>query len=194
MKTLVLTLVLTFSSAAFAQVRYCDSIERLDQFPQLNADQFTRFTEDGEKADRIVVSKDRRRLYLLQNDVVLKSYAVAFGLQPRGHKQFEGDQKTPEGLYTIDGKNPNSAYYLSLHVSYPNKDDIAYARSQGKSPGGDIMVHGFPNPDRPDFLNFVRGFHPYNWTAGCMAVTNEEIREIYSVVEVGTVIEICKSK
>ncbi|WP_374077429.1 murein L,D-transpeptidase family protein [Bdellovibrio bacteriovorus] len=193
MKTLLLILTLLSVSSSFAETRYCDDIKRIDQLPHLNSDQFSRFIEDKKKVDRILVSKDRRELYLLQDDVVLKTYKVAFGLQPNGHKQFEGDSKTPEGLYYIDSKNPQSAYYLSLHVSYPNKADAEYARSQGKSPGGNIMVHGFPNPNRPEFLQFVTGFHPYNWTAGCVAVTNEEIREIYSTVDVGTAIEICKS-
>lgn len=193
MKALLFVLSLISASTAFAEVRYCDDIKRIDQFPHLNSDQFGRFIKDKKSADRILVSKDRRELYLLQDNVVLKTYKVAFGLQPNGHKQFEGDKKTPEGIYYIDSKNPKSAYYLSLHVSYPNAADTEFARSQGKSAGGDIMVHGFPNPDRSDFLEFVTGFHPYNWTAGCVAVTNEEIREIYSVVQVGTAIEICKS-
>nr|WP_295900082.1 L,D-transpeptidase family protein [uncultured Bdellovibrio sp.] len=194
MKTLFFLLSFVVASTALAETRYCDDIKRVvDTLPHLNSDQFSRFIKDKKKVDRILVSKDRKDLYLIQDDVVLKTYKVAFGLQPNGHKQFEGDQKTPEGIYYIDSKNPQSAYYLSLHVSYPNKADTEYARSKGKSPGGNIMVHGFPNPDRPDFLRFVQGFHPYNWTAGCMAVTNEEIREIYSVVDVGTTIEICKS-
>ncbi|WII70641.1 L,D-transpeptidase family protein [Bdellovibrio sp. 22V] len=196
MKTLLLILVHTlFATSAFAaQTEYCNDLQRVDNMPRLNADQFSRFSKDGKKVDRLLVSKDRREMYLMKDEVVLKTYKVAFGLQPRGHKQFEGDNKTPEGIYYIDGKNPQSAYYLSLHVSYPNKSDVEFARSKGKSPGGDIMVHGFPNPSRPDFRNFVQGFHPYNWTAGCIAVTDSEMYEIYNIVDVGTVIEICKSK
>lgn len=194
MKKLILLTGLFITSLSFAQTRYCDDIQRVDNFPRLNSDQFKRFGLDKKnKIDRILVSKDRKELYLLSKDVVVKSYKVAFGLVPEGHKQFEGDYKTPEGIYYIDGKNPKSAFYLSLHVSYPNKQDLEYAKSKGKSAGGDIMIHGFPNAkSRPDFNKFVGAIHPSNWTAGCIAVTDQEIYEIYNLVQQGTTIEICK--
>src|SRR5690606_2278880 len=108
--------------------------------------EWSRFVESS-RIDRILISKDQRELYLLQGRKVVKTYPVAFGSSPVGHKQFEGDQKTPEGLYTINYKNPKSAFYLSLRISYPNKDDREYAKSQGRSPGGDIMIHGLPSKD-----------------------------------------------
>jgi murein L,D-transpeptidase YafK len=127
----------------------------------------------------------------LKDDVVIKSYRVAFGSSPFGHKQFEGDQKTPEGIYNIDSKNPESKFYKALHVSYPNKQDREFAKSKGRSAGGDIMVHGLPvDPNKRALVEFV---HPgYNWTAGCIAVTDAEIDELYKMVDRGVTIEICK--
>lgn len=197
MKKLITTLVLgMISSTSFAagqssQVRYCDDITRVDNFSHLDEGQFKRYLESKGEVDRILVSKDRRQLYLLNDDVVLKTYTVAFGAGSIGvAKHFEGDGETPEGLYSIDYKNPKSAYYLSLHVSYPNADDIAYAKARNKSPGGDIMVHGFPvkSPDHA----FAAWTHPKDWTQGCIAVTDEQINEIFSLVKEGTTIEICK--
>ncbi len=193
MKTLLTLFILSVvsSTSLAAQTRYCDDMTRVGNLPRLNKDQFDRVLQGNGSVDRILVSKARRELYLLKDDVVLKTYHVAFGMDPLGgHKHFEGDQKTPEGIYTIDSKNSKSAYYLSLHVSYPNADDIAYAKARGKSPGGDIMVHGFPvNP-----VSHIGAAttHPSDWTAGCIAVTDNEINEIYSLVKEQTTIEICK--
>ncbi|WP_413587580.1 L,D-transpeptidase family protein [Bdellovibrio sp. HCB274] len=195
MKTLnllVSLVLMTSGSLAYsASASYCDDITRLDQLPHLNSDQFKNFFIDGTKVDRIIISKDRRKLYALRSDVVLKSYNVAFGANPFGHKQFEGDQKTPEGTYTIDSKNPESLFYRGLHISYPNKADRAYAKSQGKSAGGDIMIHGFPNDPTKNAL--VTAVHPfYNWTSGCIAMTNAEIEQLYMMTAKGTVVELCK--
>jgi murein L,D-transpeptidase YafK len=113
---------------------------------------------------------------------VLKKYDVDLGFAPRGHKQIEGDGRTPEGSYFIDRRNPNSAYHLSLGISYPNAKDIAYAKSIGKSPGGEIFIHGGPvllgDRSKPD------------WTAGCISVTNKEIEIMYAMVKNGTQIDI----
>lgn len=136
---------------------------------------------DGPEVTRIVVMKSERKMYLFHGDEVLKSYDIDLGFAPVGHKQFRGDGKTPEGRYYIDRKNPNSAYYLSLGISYPNEQDRAFAAAQGKSPGGDIFIHGARkrgNPRGPD------------WTAGCISVKNHEVREIYAMVRIGTVIDI----
>ena len=111
----------------------------------------------------------------------LKRYSVDLGFSPRGHKQVEGDGKTPEGAYYIDRRNPNSAFFLSLGISYPNARDRAHARSMGKSPGGDIFIHGQRRPFDP------KG---EDWTAGCIAVSNKEMAEIYPMVRVGTRIDI----
>lgn len=144
--------------------------------------------------DRIVVQKSSRLLYLMSNGKIVKSYAIAMGPNSeKGPKEFEGDNKTPEGLYSIEFKNPKSNYYMALKVSYPNDQDLAYAKAQGKKAGGFIMVHGFPvRPIDGLIPSEVKDMHPaVYWTQGCMAVTDREIEEIYSYIQVKTPIEIC---
>lgn len=136
----------------------------------------------GPEVTRLLVYKDRREMYLLSGRNILESYKFGLGFAPKGHKQFEGDGKTPEGSYIIDRRNPNSSYHLSLGISYPNEADIAYARSQGKSPGGDIFIHGARESRRDR-----RGS---DWTAGCIWVKNREIEKIYAMVKNGTPIDI----
>lgn len=141
---------------------------------------------DGAKADRVLVIKHMRRLYLMRGSVVLKSYGVAFGQYPRGHKIKEGDERTPEGRYLVDYHLRESSFYRALHISYPNPNDIARAEALGVSPGGQIMIHGLPNQKKADDVG-----HPQvDWTNGCIAVNNEEITEIWNRVEDGTPIEI----
>lgn len=130
----------------------------------------------GPEVTQVQVHKADRKMYLLHNDKVLKSYEIALGFAPEGHKQFEGDGKTPEGMYFISHKNPDSNFHLSLGVSYPNETDIAFAETQGKSPGGDIFIHGGPKTrvSRRD------------WTLGCVALTDREMEVVYSMVKPGT--------
>jgi murein L,D-transpeptidase YafK len=139
-----------------------------------------------EKADKVVVVKSERRLYLVRDGEVLKSYRVALGRQPKGTKIYEGDGRTPEGTYRLAAFNPDSRFYRSIRVSYPNDQDRVRARALGQSAGGDIMIHGLA-PER-------RAYGPdhwlFNWTSGCIAVTDKEIDEIWQRVEVGTPIEI----
>lgn len=147
-------------------------------------------TKAPKSADFILVDKTNKRMYLMLKNKVLKAYPIALGFEPLGHKQQEGDGKTPEGIYSISHKNPQSQFFLSLGVSYPNSTDRKSAAERGVSPGGDIMIHGLPND--PLKLKLVSLIHPfYNWTEGCIAVTNEEMQEIYSAVRTGTKIEIC---
>ncbi len=137
-----------------------------------------------ERADFILVDKSDRTLTLYVDGQPAKTYAgIQFGDAPMGHKQFEGDERTPEGRYTIDTRNPNSAYHLSLRVSYPNAQDAAFAHSRGRSPGGDIFIHGQPN-------NLPVGRMMGDWTDGCIAVSNAEIEELWNAVPDGTPIEI----
>ncbi len=131
---------------------------------------------NGPEVTQIQVHKADRKLYLLHDDRVLKSYDIGLGFQPVGHKQFEGDGKTPEGAYFISYKNPNSTYHLSLKISYPNEADIAFAQAEGKSPGGDIVIHGESNTR----------VTKRDWTWGCVAVTDREMEVIYSMVKPGT--------
>ncbi len=136
---------------------------------------------DGPAVTQIVVNKADRRMYLLHGSEVLEAYEVGLGFAPVGDKTVRGDGRTPEGDYRIDRRNPQSQFYLSLGISYPNAEDVAYARSLGKSPGGDIFIHGRP-------WKYRKGGQ--DWTAGCIAVTNREMRQIYAMVRDGTPIRI----
>ena len=136
---------------------------------------------NGPEVTSIVVNKGARKMYLLHHERILEQYDFELGFAPVGDKQVEGDGKTPEGTYIIDRRNPNSQFHLSLGISYPNAKDIAEARALGKSPGGDIFIHGQPN------LFKASGD---DWTWGCIAVTNREMEDIYAMVKNGTVITI----
>jgi murein L,D-transpeptidase YafK len=137
-------------------------------------------------ADRILVEKSARRLTLIRNGNALKTYRVALGRVPIGPKEYEGDQRTPEGVYSIDFHKPDSDYHLALHVSYPEQRDIDRAGAQGLSAGSDIMIHGLPNG-----RGWIGRFHRRSdSTAGCVAVADFEIEEIYRAVPDGTPIEL----
>ena len=137
-------------------------------------------------ADKVLIVKKERRLTLLSKGEVIKTYKIALGGNPVGPKERQGDNKTPEGTYTIDSRNPNSGYHLSLHISYPNERDERRARELGVSPGGNIMIHGVKN----GFSWVGASQADVDWTDGCIAVTNQEIEEIYRFVPNGTVVEI----
>ena len=142
----------------------------------------------GSVSDSIVVYKSERKLLLYYRSKPMKTYSISLGDSPVGHKEKEGDEKTPEGLYNISGRNPNSKYHLSLRISYPNEQDKLNAEKNGYSPGGDIMIHGLPNS-----TGFLEEYYISNdWTDGCIAVTNEEIEEIWGAVKDGTPIFINK--
>jgi murein L,D-transpeptidase YafK len=139
-----------------------------------------------ERATALVLEKSARRLTLLRGEKILRTYEVALGRAPEGHKQQEGDGRTPEGLYSIDFKNPRSRFHLALRVSYPSEADRADAQSRGVSPGSDIMIHGVRNG-----LGWLGSWHrALDWTDGCAAVTNSEIEDIWARVNVGAPIEI----
>lgn len=138
------------------------------------------------KADKVLVLKKERRLELIREGKVFKSYRIALGGNPVGAKAMQGDQKTPEGMYVIDRRNPQSLYHLSLHISYPNADDIRRARKNQVDPGGDIMIHGLPK----QYAWVGKAQAEHDWTWGCIAVSNEEIDEISRLVPNGTPIEI----
>ena len=138
------------------------------------------------RATLIVVEKQAHRLNLIRNGQVLKTYDVALGSNPVGHKQQEGDRRTPEGIYAIDFKHPRSRFHFALRVSYPNAEDRKQAQQRNVPAGSDIMIHGLPN-GLGLLGRFVLG---RNWTDGCIAVTNKEIEEIWAMVDVGTPIQI----
>jgi murein L,D-transpeptidase YafK len=138
------------------------------------------------RADRVVVRKRARTLELYRGTELLRRYSIALGRTPLGHKQQEGDGRTPEGRYVLDYRNPRSSYHKALHVSYPSAADAASASRRGVSPGGLIMVHGVRNR-----LGFIGRLHRiFDWTDGCIAVTDPEIEEIWRSVADGTPIEI----
>jgi murein L,D-transpeptidase YafK len=138
------------------------------------------------RATSILVEKKARRLTLFRGDNVIGTFAIALGGSPVGPKEQEGDGRTPEGDYAIDGKNRRSHFHLALHVSYPDAEDRSRAGTHGVQPGGDIMIHGLPNG-----LGWLGDWHLLrDWTNGCIAVTDPQIEEIWTLVETGTLIRI----
>ncbi len=140
----------------------------------------------GARADRVVVRKALRQLAIEREGQTLRTYAISLGGEPMGAKQVEGDRRTPEGVYTLDYRNPGSCCFRSLHVSYPSDGDTRRARDQGLEPGGMIMIHGLRNG-----LGWIGRLHRvFDWTNGCIAVTNREMAELWLAVPDGTTIEI----
>lgn len=134
-------------------------------------------------ADYLIIDKSERLLIAYQNGRPIKAYrGLQFGDAPMGHKRFQGDERTPEGVYLIDRRNPRSSFHLSLGISYPNRNDLAFAAQYGRSAGGDIFIHGQPT----GMAGRMRG----DWTDGCIALTNAEIEELWQIVPDGTPIEI----
>ena len=133
-------------------------------------------------ADLVVVDKSDRRLTLYARGKAIGRYRVALGDVPEGHKTAAGDERTPEGLYAIDRRNPRSDFYLSIGISYPNASDMVRAAAAGADPGGDIFIHGQPNG--------YAGQLSHDWTDGCIAVSNREIHEIWTRVPTGTPVAI----
>jgi murein L,D-transpeptidase YafK len=139
-----------------------------------------------EMADKVLVVKSERKLYLLKRGEVLREFAVSLGLRPTGHKEREGDFRTPEGRYMLESRNPSSDYFLSIKVSYPNAEDRARARAAGVDPGGQIMIHGLPNqPKRAE-----ESYFGWDWTDGCIAVSNSDMIDIWLMTQDSTPIEI----
>jgi len=141
---------------------------------------------DGITIDRIVVEKSEGKLSIFRDGKQIKTYRIALGRKPVGAKQEEGDMKTPEGIYKIDGRNAQSSFHLALHISYPSDEDNKRAATIGISAGCDVMIHGIRNG-----FGWIGAFHRWkNWTAGCIALTDEEIEELWRVTPDGTTIEI----
>jgi murein L,D-transpeptidase YafK len=146
---------------------------------------FIAFVSNAE-VNVVKVDKSENMMYLMENDKIIKQYQVAFGANPKGHKEQEGDEKTPEGTYTLDYKKEDSAFYRAMHISYPNQSDLQNAAEKGVSAGGFIMVHGQKN----GFGWLASITQQFNWTNGCIALTNAEMDEFMSLVNVGTKIQI----
>jgi murein L,D-transpeptidase YafK len=140
------------------------------------------------RIDKVLVLKSKREMYLLSNGNIVKAYKIALGDNPIGHKVKEGDERTPEGIYTLDWRNNKSSCYKSIHISYPNTDDINNSKKLRVSPGGSIMIHGL-HPS----IKWLGNLHSrYDWTNGCIAVSNDEMDEIWNLIKYGTPIEIRK--
>lgn len=195
----VFSTVLVSASGAQAGKYDCTNIDRivldnsLKNLTNVGREFLQKYNISG---NRIVVSKEWKKLYLFKGDTLLRVYSIALGGAPYGPKMIEGDKKTPEGKYYIDFKKEDSDYHRALHISYPSGKDIEnakkYSQARGVqiSPGGAIMIHGFPNGREAQFEEL----HPLvNWTNGCIAVTNEEIEDLFALVPEKTEIEICPS-
>ena len=137
-------------------------------------------------ADKVVVQKGIRKLHLLRNNEIFRSFDIALGLAPEGDKQEEGDFKTPEGEYYLDTRNPDSDYFLSIRISYPDRQDIEQAQSRGVSAGGQIMIHGQPNV--PTYSEAY--YKLEDWTNGCIAVSNSDMIDIWLMTPNNVPIEI----
>jgi len=140
----------------------------------------------GFDVDHVLVNKSEKKMYLLFHEKNVKEYNVVFGANPKGHKQQKGDEKTPEGKYLLDFKKEDSSFHKAIHISYPNEKDKTMAKKNGVNPGGSIMIHGQKNG--LGWLSWLS--QKFNWTDGCIAVTNKEIEEIWSVVKTGAPIDI----
>ncbi len=143
-------------------------------------------TAAAQSVSHVLVMKSERRMLIMDGETVVKTYSIALGGSPEGHKQKEGDERTPEGSYVLDWRNPGSGYHRSIHVSYPNEADKARAASAGEDPGGMIMIHGQRN-----YFGWLSPLTQwFDWTNGCIAVSNAEMDEIWDLVKNGTPIEI----
>ena len=143
-------------------------------------------TAQSAEIDSVLVIKSISKMYLISKGERIKEYSIALGGNTKGHKQQEGDKKTPEGKYFLDYKKSDSSFYKAIHISYPNEKDIARADEEGVNPGGLIMIHGQKNGF--GWLSWLS--QRFNWTNGCIAVTNSDMDEIWSLVETETPIEI----
>lgn len=170
---------------ANSEIAYCEDFFLTDRKPRVGNKEVLagNLTDD---IDSICVIKHTRMMYVYKNKKLLKSYHVSLGFSPIGHKQFQGDGKTPEGKYFINDKNQFSKFHKSLGISYPNKQDMARAKQLGKQAGGDIKIHGIPNTDKGHDIDYISS----DWTWGCIAVVDKEVDELFVHTAIGTVINI----
>lgn len=134
------------------------------------------------RVDYVLVKKAERKLYLMQSGRPVREFPISLGLVPTGHKLHEGDMRTPEGMYTLDWRNADSKFYKSIHISYPSPDDLARAQAVGKPAGGMIMLHGLPRDSKLD----IQVYRGWDWTQGCIALSNQDMDEIWGLVPDGT--------
>ncbi len=173
------------SVASVSHAAFTETIIRKPQ-PVVQTVSPTSAVVQGPLIDKVLVLKSERRLQLISRGEPLKTYRISLGKQPKGAKVREGDKKTPEGLYWLDWRKVSDRYNLAMHISYPNITDAAKARREGVDAGGMIMIHGTPiNEEYPEWY-----FHTLDWTEGCIAMRNDDMREVWSMVKDGTLIEI----
>lgn len=165
---------------------FCTPISVSWAVTSLQSDNFTAAKTTIGHIDLVVVNKSTSIMTLKRNGEDIRNYKVALGGQPQGHKVTEGDQRTPEGRYKLDYKKSDSAYYRAIHISYPNEEDILRAEALGLNPGGQIMIHG----QDPNSSLTAEQAQKINWTNGCIAITNEQMDELWQAIELGTPIEI----
>ena len=189
----LIALVVIAGWVIFNNQKYWPTPHQAELTQQLNKGLTGLNNSANEPIDKIKVYKSKRYLELVSNGQVMQRYPIRLGFEPTGHKLTEGDGKTPEGIYTLDWRNPNSQFYKSLHVSYPNQQDRAEAATHGVKAGSNIMIHG-SFPVRGKLLESGKPFYHYmpqqDWTLGCIAVTNAAMDDIWTRVKNGTLIEI----
>lgn len=194
-KTTLLTIgiLILVTACILAYQKYGKYLPTTDQeqFSQNLTDEEIHNIRQHTPITEVQVFKAGRKVKLLHEKQIMRTYQMRLGFDPIGHKVQEGDGKTPEGRYVLDWRNPQSAFYKSLHVSYPNAQDIAKAKQLGVSPGGDIMIHGSATTNQVQKLPSLMQYMPQNdWTWGCIAVRNTDMDEIWKLVDNGTSIEI----
>ena len=186
MRWLLAALCLSFAVTCQAAVVMTINGKPVDKEQVLKPPQASQRTSASKSVDKILVIKSARRLELISDGKVIRSYRISLGKQPKGPKLQEGDKRTPEGLYWVDWRKRSDKFNLAMHINYPNITDAAKARREGVNPGSMIMIHGTPDSEEnPEEL-----FHTLDWTDGCIAMKNYEMREVWSMVTDGTLVEI----
>ncbi len=186
MRWLLAALCLSFAVTCQASVVITVNGKPVDKNQVLQSTPSAQPLRAGQSIDKILVLKSARRLQLISDGKPIKTYRISLGKQPKGPKMREGDKRTPEGLYWVDWRKKSDKFNLAMHINYPNISDAATARREGVNPGSMIMIHGTPDSEEnPEEL-----FHTLDWTDGCIAMKNYEMREVWSLVKDGTLVEI----
>ena len=186
MRWLLAAFCLSFAVTCQADVFITVNGKPVDTSKLLKSPRTSQLSNNSQHVEKILVLKSARQLQLISNGKPIKTYRISLGKQPKGAKTREGDKRTPEGLYWIDWRKKSEKFNLAMHISYPNISDAAQARREGVSPGSMIMIHGTPDTaDNPEDL-----FHTLDWTDGCIAMKNYEMREVWNLAKDGTLVEI----
>ena len=186
MRWLLAALCLSFAVTCQASVVITVNGKPVDKNQVLKPAPSSQPVRAGQSIDKVLVIKSARKLELISNGKPIKTYRISLGKQPKGPKMREGDKRTPEGIYWVDWRKKSDKFNLAMHINYPNISDAATARREGLNPGSMIMIHGTPDTEEnPENL-----FHTLDWTDGCIAMKNYEMREVWNMVKDGTMVEI----